>query len=330
MSAVKGLLLAAVVIVLAFVFAAAHWFDAAINAQGPLPAQKLVYIPPGTATGVMARALEKEDVIGSARAFRIEARLQGRIAPLKAGEYDIPAHISILDLVTLLQSGKTYQRKVTIPEGLTSPDIVRILDNEKALAGAIAPMPPEGSLLPNTYDFSYGDTRMSLIRRMQAAMKEEMAALWTKRAPNLPVTEQQAVILASIVEKETGRASDRARIAGVFYNRLKRGIPLQSDPTVIFALTQGQDPLGRSLTAADLKIKSPYNTYAVAGLPPGAICNPGVAALEAALNPAQTDDFYFVANGSGGSTFAKTLQQHKRDIDKWLRARRAGEKQNKQ
>ncbi len=199
MSAVKGLLLAAVVIVLAFVFAAAHWFDAAINAQGPLPAQKLVYIPPGTATGVMARALEKEDVIGSARAFRIEARLQGRIAPLKAGEYDIPAHISILDLVTLLQSGKTYQRKVTIPEGLTSPDIVRILDNEKALAGAIAPMPPEGSLLPNTYDFSYGDTRMSLIRRMQAAMKEEMAALWTKRAPNLPVTEQQAVILASIV-----------------------------------------------------------------------------------------------------------------------------------
>ncbi len=323
MKRAKRLFVIVVLLGLAGVFAAVHWFDAAISAAGPLAQTKLVYIAPDTNSRVMARQLLHEGVIASARAFRIEARLQSRITPLKAGEYRIPAHISILDLITLLQNGKTHQRKITIPEGLTSAEVVQLLDQQSALTGTVSPLPAEGSLLPNTYDFSYGSTRMGLIRRMQRAMQEEMAALWTQRAPDLSINAQQAVILASIVEKETGKASDRARIAGVFFNRLARGIPLQSDPTVIFALTQGLHPLGRSLTAADMKIKSPYNTYLVAGLPPGAICNPGVAALKAVLNPEKNKYLYFVTDGAGGSNFSETLQQHKRDIDQWLRAKKA-------
>ncbi|MBU6476136.1 MAG: endolytic transglycosylase MltG, partial [Alphaproteobacteria bacterium] len=303
-----------------------HWFDAAIGAAGPLPEKKLVYIAPGTPTAALAQQLRQAGVIGNPFVFRLEAQLQSRLRPLKAGEYMVPAHISILDLVTVLQSGKTFERKITIPEGLTSPEIVQLLDKETALKGDVAAVPPEGSLLPNTYEFSYGDTRESLLARMQKAMKAELAALWTKRAAKYPLTEQQAVVLASVVEKETGVAPERGRIAGVFFNRLKRGIPLQSDPTVIFALTQGQQPLGRPLTADDLKTPSPYNTYVTAGLPPAAICNPGVAALKAALDPEKNDYLYFVANGQGGSSFSKTLQQHKRDIAAWLRARRAEKK----
>ncbi len=319
----KRLLAVAALLALIGIFVAIHWFDAAINAAGPLEAAKLVYIAPDTNTRAMAQQLVKEGVIADPRAFRYEARLQSRITPLKAGEFSIPAHISILDLVTLLQSGKTYQHRITIPEGLTSAEVVALLDQQSALKGTVAQLPAEGSLLPNTYDFSYGNTRASLIRRMQKAMQDELAALWTQRAPDLAINEQQAVILASIVEKETGRASDRARIAGVFFNRLKRGIPLQSDPTVIYALTRGKQMLGRSLTAADMKFQSPYNTYLVTGLPPTPICNPGVAALKAVLNPEKNKYLYFVANGTGGSTFSETLQQHKRDIAQWLHVKRA-------
>jgi UPF0755 protein len=294
-----------------------RWFNNEVQSPGPLTAEKLVYIAPGTHTKSMAAQLRDAGIIGSTLAFRLEARLQGRIEGLKAGEYQFAPHISIIDAIVLLQSGKTYQHKITIPEGLMSLEIVNLLNKEQVLTGTINPIPPEGSLLPETYKFSYGDTRQSVINRMKKSMQDTMDALWQKRAPDLLLSEQEAVVLASIVEKETGLAAERPRVAGVFLNRLRKGIPLQSDPTVIYALTMGQSILGRPLTHDDLKKPSPYNTYLASGLPPAPIANPGKASLAAALNPEKNDYIYFVADGSGGHAFAKTLQEHNNNVTKW-------------
>lgn len=223
-----------------------------------------------------------------------------------------------------LVEGDTVVRKVTVPEGLTSTEIVALINEAEGLSGEIESVPPEGSLLPETFHFTYGDPRNALIERMQADMKRLLDGLWEGRAEDLPIsTPEEAVILASIIEKETAVAGERPQVASVFVNRLNRGMPLQSDPTVVYALTDGEGPLGRPLTRQDWKVDSPYNTYANSGLPPGPIANPGRESLEAALQPAETEFLYFVADGSGGHAFAKTLAEHNRNVAKWRRIRDA-------
>jgi UPF0755 protein len=271
----------------------------------------------------MAVRLQEAGIIGNALAFRIDARLQGRAAGLKAGEYQFAPGSSIRDAIALLQSGKTYQRKITIPEGLMSFEIVSLLDKEETLTGKVDTLPPEGSLLPETYMFSYGDTRQSVIDRMKKSMQDTIGALWQGREEGFSLSQHETVVLASVVEKETGLAAERPRVAGVFFNRLRKGIPLQSDPTVIYALTLGQSTLGRLLTTADLKKPSPYNTYLASGLPPTPIANPGKAALEAVLHPEKNDYIYFVANGSGGHAFSRTLKEHNDNVAKWRRLQKA-------
>jgi UPF0755 protein len=265
----------------------------------------------------MAAQLQSASVIDDPLAFRLDAKLQARLEGLKAGEYQFQPHMNIAEVIALMQSGKIYQHKITIPEGLMSVEIIDLLKKEPALTGDIPLLPAEGSLLPETYKFTYGDKRQAIIERMKKSMQDEMAAIWTKRAADYPLSEQEAVVLASIVEKETALPNERRRIAGVFLNRLKKGIPLQSDPTVIYALTLGQNVLGRTLTYDDLKKPSPYNTYIASGLPPAPIANPGKATLAAVLNPEKNDYIYFVADGSGGHAFSKTLQEHNRNVAKW-------------
>lgn len=289
-----------------------------INAPGPLTEAKLVYILPGSSLKMIEAKLFNAGVIGDRLSFTIAARWKNRHKALKSGEYQFPAGANIADVITLLQSGKTYQHKITIPEGLTVAEIAELLKAEPGLSGDIAENPPEGSLLPETYSFSYRDTRAGLIVRMQISMQEELKELWDKRALDVPfTTPQEAVILASIVEKETGFRDERSRAASVFINRLNKKMPLQSDPTVIYAITGGQGKMDRALTYADLKEPSDYNTYLVQGLPPTPIANPGRASLHAVLNPEKSDYIYFVADGSGGHAFSKTLKEHNNNVKLW-------------
>jgi len=225
----------------------------------------------------------------------------------------------------IVVSGQTVTRTLTIPEGLTSREIVARLRQAPGLTGEIAEVPDEGDLLPETYHYERGDSRSELMARMREAMDRTLDALWPERAEDLPFDSRlEAVTLASIVEKETAVPDERALVAGVFVNRLARGMRLQSDPTVRYALTEGEAELGRPLTRADWRIDHPYNTYQNAGLPPGPIANPGRDALEAALNPADTDYLYFVADGSGGHAFAKTLREHNRNVAEWRKVRDQG------
>jgi UPF0755 protein len=222
-----------------------------------------------------------------------------------------------------LSAGRTVVRKLTVPEGLTTAEIVGLVATADGLDGEVPEkLPSEGELLPDTYHFSFGDGRAQMLQRMANEMRRTMAELWPARAEGLPFqTPYEALVLASIVEKETAIGSERARVAAVFVNRLRRGMKLDADPTVIYAVTHGQRPLGRELTRADLQIDDPYNTYRNVGLPPGPIANPGRAAMEAALNPANTDDIYFVADGSGGHVFARTYDEHLRNVAKWRRVK---------
>ena len=298
------------------------WFQEELNKAGPLESAAIVYIEPGSTTKKIAADLQAAGALDSPLVFYYGSKIgAGALKGLRFGEYEIQPHASIEAIIELLQSGKTYQRHVTIPEGLTSAEIVDIVNNAEVMAGKIETVPPEGSLLPQTYNYSRGDTRASLIDHMSRDMKKTLAELWEKHAPSDQVkTTEEAVALASIVEKETGLPDERPRVAGVFYNRLKLGMPLQSDPTVIYAVTQGKAKLGRPLTRADLELPSPYNTYAHAGLPPTPIANPGRASLEAVMNPEKNDYIYFVANGTGGHSFARTLDEHNRNVAKWREA----------
>ena len=303
-----------------------------VTAPGPLAQTKIILIDSGTSLRGIAAELDQQGVITRPVLFSTAARLAEwhEKRPLQAGEYEFAPHISIAGVIALLQSGKTYQHKITIPEGLTSAEVVQLLNAEPVLTGTIDKTPPEGSLMPETYSFSYGDNRNTLITRMQKAMKETVANLWKHRSPDLPFTNpEQGVTLASIIEKETAQPQERARIAGVFINRLKRGMKLQSDPTVIYAITHGLGKLDRSLNKLDLKTQSPYNTYLVTGLPPGPIANPGKSSLYAAFNPEKNNYLYFVADGTGGHAFSATLHQHDRNIRHWLKVRREQEKTQK-
>jgi UPF0755 protein len=250
--------------------------------------------------------------------FLAESRLGPKKKVLKHGEYLIKPHASVRDIIDVIAEGKAVQYKVTIPEGLTSQQIVERLKAEQNLTGDIAATPPEGSLMPETYGIEKGMTRAALVERMKEKMQQFLAAAWEKRKPGLLLkTPQEAVVFASIVEKETGRPDERDRVAAVFMNRLHKGMRLQSDPTVIYGLVGGQGPLGRPLTRADLDQKSSHNTYQIEGLPPTPICNPGRPAIEATLNPATTNDLYFVADGTGGHVFSDTLKEHNAAVSNW-------------
>lgn len=298
------------------------YFIDAYKSAGPLAETKTVVIAPGTKTDMMAYQLRDANAITHPFVFMIAARLRQweHGTPLQAGEYLFPAGVSIEGAITLLQSGKTFQRQVTIPEGLMAVEIVDILNKAEGLTGTIDTIPAEGSLLPETYNYSYGEPRQKIIARMQKSMADTLAAQWDARDPSVPVaTPEEAVTLASVVEKETGIAAERPRVAGVFANRLKQGIPLQSDPTTIYAVTEGKYRLDRPLSRKDLAAVSPYNTYVSAGLPPGPIANPGKASLAATLHPEAHEYLYFVADGTGGHAFSKTLGEHGRNVLK-LRA----------
>ncbi len=292
-------------------------------AKGP-PTEATVVIPRGSGLRGTAAVLEKAGVIDNPTVFLAGAKLHGADRKLKAGEYRIPAHATMRGIVDLLQSGKTVIRRFTIAEGLSVRQVVTLLQTEPALTGDPGPMPPEGTLLPETYHFSLGDSRKAVLGRMQAAMNRQLAALWETRAPDLPLqTPEQALILASIVEKETGIPAERPRIAGVFINRLRKGMPLQSDPTIVYGL-RGGEPLGRPILLSELQGDTAYNTYKFVGLPPTPIANPGVDSLRAVLNPMPTDDLYFVADGTGGHAFAKSYEEHQRNVRYWRALERRG------
>lgn len=289
---------------------------------GSLPQETLIYIPSGTSARGVFDILLENNVIDETGKYVFLGAVRLNKINLQAGEYQIPAAASIKDAIMLLQSGKVYQRKITLPEGLTSAEIVNLLEQAPALEGAIAQTPPEGTLLPETYNYARGETRQGLILRMQTAMTAEIEKNWADRDTGLPFqSPQEMVSLASIIEKETGIAAERPRVAGVFINRLRQSIPLQSDPTVIYALTQGKTPLGRALLLKDLEISSPYNTYKIQGIPPGPIANPGKESLAAAAHPEKHDWIFFVADGSGGHAFAKTLKEHNKNVSQWRKIR---------
>lgn len=303
--------------------AGAKWWDREILRPGPLPASHTVLLPRGAGLSEIAERLEEARVVADRRIFQLATWTLGQSRNLKAGEYAVPAHASLRDVVQLLSSGRVVVRKVTIPEGLTVRQTLATLADAEGMEGTVAAETiREGELMPATYNYVWGDERGRMIVRMRAAMSELVERLWRERAPGLPLaTPAEAVTLASIVEKETGRADERGRIAGVFFNRLKAGMKLQSDPTVIYAVAEGRD-LGRTLTRADLRQPHPYNTYVIEGLPPGPIANPGKAALEAVMKPAETDALYFVADGNGGHAFARTLDEHNRNVARWRRLMR--------
>ena len=319
---VRSSLLSAILIILV-IAAAGGWGINRFYAPGPSPRDVTIVLAQGTGVRGIARQLETAGVVHESQLFRIGVRLFQKSKDLKAGEYVFPAQISAKAAMDLLVSGRTVVRRLTIPEGLTSAEIVALMRETNGLVGPVTSVPEEGSLLPETYHFSYGDRRVDLIKRMQGAMQETLMALWQNHPDNLPfATPREAVILASIVEKETSLDDERAHVAGVFVNRLRRGMRLQSDPTVAYGISLGQERLSRSLSRADLRVDSPFNTYRVKGLPPTPIANPGRASIKAAIEPQMTLDLYFVANGSGGHAFAQTLGEHLRNVAKWRRLNR--------
>ena len=302
----------------------AIWLVEHTERPGPHEAEALTAITPGSSIAAIGETLEAAGVIDDPDLFAIAARLLGRDGSLKAGEYAIPAHESMRAVIARLSDGRVLTRRITIPEGLTAVEISAIVAATPALTGEVGEIPPEGSLLPETYHYNRGDSRDAVLARMTDAMAATLSELWAARAENLPfATPEEAVILASVVEKETGVSGERRHVAGVFVNRLRLGMRLQSDPTVIYGLTNGTGPLGRALTRADLAAPHPYNTYLIDGLPPHPIANPGAAAIAAALDPLQTEDLYFVADGTGGHVFARTLQEHNRNAAAWRRLRDA-------
>ena len=305
------------------------WGYARFIQPGPLDAETNVVIPRGSGFEGIASELFRAGVISDPLVFRIGARFMGADKALRAGEYAFPAKISPRDALTLLQGGRTVVRRLTVAEGLTTAQVLAQLNVTDGLkgdpAGEVAGSPwlKEGALLPETYHFSYGDKRSDVVKRMAGAMAQTLSQQWTFRTYGGPLkTPEDALILASIIEKETARPDERARVAAVFVNRLGKGMRLQSDPTVVYGLTGGKGPLGRPLSRADLKKPTPFNTYVINGLPPAPICNPGKASIEAALHPAKTDELYFVADGAGGHVFARTLDEHNKNVAKWRKISR--------
>jgi UPF0755 protein len=298
-------------------------------AKGPLDQPKHVVIPRGAGPATMAKVLRDEGVISHPQLFRVALMIDPAPKPIKAGEYEVPAHTSMQALVELLQSGKVVQRRLTVPEGLTTAEIVELVHKTEALSGDITLDLKEGDLLPETYFYSRDDTRDGLLLRMKEAMDKALDEAWRKRAAGLPFTNRrEALVLASIVEKETALPAERAKVAAVYLNRLRLKMKLESDPTTIYGLTGGKGSFNRELTRADLQSTSPYNTYVVSGLPPGPICNPGRASIVAATNPPPRDrSLYFVADGQGGHVFSNTVYEHNRNVERWKAIQRQRQEQ---
>jgi UPF0755 protein len=297
---------------------------ARFEAPGPLAQEKTVIIPRGLGTREIADLLQREGVIDQPWIFMGGVIAMKAREGLKFGEYRFAARASLSDVVDTITEGRVVQHALTVAEGLTSEQIVaRLLQNE-ALAGPIKEVPREGTLLPETYKFTRGTSRESVIQRMQQASQQALAEAWQKRAEGLPLkSPEELLILASIIEKETGRPDERTRVSAVFHNRLKQKMRLQSDPTIIYGLTGGKGSLGRPILENEIRQPTPYNTYVIEGLPPGPIANPGRASLEAAANPARTKEVYFVADGTGGHVFSENYEQHQRNVAK-LRAIESG------
>jgi UPF0755 protein len=290
---------------------------------GPSAARTSLILPPGGGVRGVARDLARARVVRSATVFAAAAELSGAGHSLKAGEYAFAPRESLAQVLDAIRRGLIVRHFVTVPEGLSSVQVADILAADPVLSGP-TPVPPEGSVLPETYQVRRGESRAAVEARMQSARDTLLRRLWPARTPGLPYRDpQQAVILASVVEKETALPAERPKVAAVFLNRLRQGMRLGSDPTVIYGLTRGR-PLGHGLTVSELASDTPWNTYRVAGLPPTPIGNPGRASLEAALAPARTDDLYFVADGTGGHAFSATLEEHQRNVARW----RAIEKAN--
>ena len=288
-----------------------HRFDA----PGPLTEDKVVNIPPRFGIRDIADLLTKEGVIEHPLTFIVGSLLAKTREELRFGEYQFNKQASLHDVLNTLVSNKVVQHQVTIAEGLTSEQIVQRLLDADMLAGNIREIPREGTLLPESYRFPRSTPRDQVIQRMQQAQKKVLQEVWDRRAPDLPLrSPEQLVTLASIVEKETGRADERTRVAAVFVNRLKQRMRLQSDPTIIYGLVGGKGTLGRPIMRSEIEQPTPYNTYVIEGLPPGPIANPGRAALEAVANPARTKELYFVADGTGGHAFSETLDQHQKGV----------------
>ncbi|WP_245572766.1 endolytic transglycosylase MltG [Lichenihabitans psoromatis] len=289
-----------------------------INTPGPLPADKAVTIAPGTDVSGIVDQLADEGVVESRPLMTAALWIEGNRGKVKAGEYMFKQAASLRDVIDTLVSGKQILHSITIPEGLTSEQVVDRLRDDDVLAGDIKEVPKEGTLMPDTFKFARGTTRDQVIRNMQAEQKKILADVWARRSPDTPIrSPYELVTLASIVEKETGRADERPRVAGVFVNRLVRNMPLQSDPTIVYGLVGGKGTLGRGILKSELEQKTPYNTYAITGLPPGPIANPGKAALEAVASPSRTKELYFVADGTGGHAFADNLDQHRANVLRW-------------
>ncbi len=293
-----------------------YWGIDRFDEPGLRPEMRLFVLEKGASLSAISKDLHQAGLIDEPLVFRLGVRMAGAARKLQAGEYRVPATASPRQIMDLLVSGQTVVRRLTVAEGLTSARIHELVREAEGLTGEAGPIPAEGTLLPETYHYHRGDTRSEVLDRMRQAMGDALNELWASRQANLPLaTPEEAVTLASIVERETSVPAERHHVAGVFTNRLKKGMRLQSDPTVAYGLAKGS--LDRPLTQSDLKSRTPYNTYVVKGLPPGPIANPGRAAIEAVLNPLATKDLYFVADGTGGHAFAATLKQHLKNVRKW-------------
>ena len=291
------------------------------TAPGPSTREVTVVIKPGSSIALAAENMEKGKVIKSADAFVNRAKIFGATSTIKAGEFLIPARASNADILNILTGGKAVQRMVTVVEGMPSIMVYERLMANKKLKGSI-PVPAEGSVLPDSYSFELNEPRAAILRRMQDAMTKALAEAWPKRSKDTVVkTPQEAVTLAAIVEKETAKPSERRMVAGVYSNRIRNGMMLQADPTIIYPITKGK-PLGRRIRQSEIADVNDYNTYAMVGLPKGPIANPSKASIEAVLNPEKTQALFFVADGTGGHVFADTLQQHNANVEKWYAIRR--------
>jgi UPF0755 protein len=315
---VGNAILTIIVLAIVAVGGALYFGKSKFEAAGPLDRERTVVIPRGAGIRDVAESLRRERIIDTPIVFVAGAMVAGSSSDIKAGEYLFEAGVSMRDVLDTLVDGRSIQHAVTIPEGITSEQVVQRLRESDVLTGDIAEVPPEGTLLPETYKVTRGTTRQQVLNRMQSAHKRLVEETWARRDPELPIkTIEEFVTLASIVEKETGKADERTRVAAVFINRINRRMRLQSDPTIIYGLVGGKGSLGRGLTRDDVERPTPYNTYTIDRLPPGPIANPGRASLEAVANPSRTKELYFVADGSGGHVFASTYDQHLKNVARW-------------
>jgi UPF0755 protein len=326
----NGLLTLFVATLIAF-GGAAYYMQAAVDAQGPLREPKLLVVPRNDGTQQIAERLEAEGIVGDRRMFlaglyalRLASLTPGgRTINLKAGEYEIKPGASIRALIDTMSEGRSVLMRVTVPEGLTSWQIVERLKAEPGLSGDVRDIPAEGTLLPETYSLPRGSSRQTLIDMMLAAQKKLLDQLWAERQENLPLkSAAEALILASIVEKETGRNDERERVAAVFVNRLRKGMKIQSDPTILYGLALGKVQWGKTIFLSDKNSKTAHNTYFIPGLPPTPICNPGRAAIEATLKPSGGNELFFVADGKGGHVFSETNREHEANVAKWRQVER--------